>query len=313
MTIEPPVTTSNYKTAMVTINDYQVPVWKILGEGWRKIKGAWGPLLGCALLLFLIPIVFIDIPKQFVPYTLWRLFSIYTLLFYFCLVALQFRMLMLGVQWVEGREIHIRMLFEYLKPRHLKHVGLLIICFLVRVFLPIALLFFLLGMVSAEFRETIWRMENTIILSLGLIVFILGISYWALRYMMALPLVFQRKISAWTAMTMAARGFDRHWFKLMLLFSTQYFASVLVGILGALITTVIMFQIDTSVAANAFMMNLLVSPKAFSQFSAIFFYIFSFCMTLLMPWLLTVYGIIYREMFADKKDESKKEVEHVGS
>ena len=292
------------------INDYQIPIWRILCEGWRKIKGAWGTLLGSALLLALLPILFVQVPDVFIEeqQPFYFAFQIYSLLFYIFMIPLQIGIWVLGVQWIAGKKIRIRMLLDYFKWSNIRKLFWLILSYLVRVWIPILLFCLLLMWV---FDQTMlpflknWLKVPVVILdvdTIGMIVgfvLVLGVAlfiimYWLIRYMMTIPLVFQKNVSPWPAMTMAAQHFDCRWFKLLLLFSTQYFLSFLLGVLVcALILWLysLAFVLPASQDWSAF----------FASTATIISFSFFFVMTLLRPWFLTVYGIVYREMFENKK------------
>jgi hypothetical protein len=299
-----------------TINDYKIPVWRILCEGWCKIKGAWGPLLGCALLLVLIPMLFVELPSLFLKDTASPLYlplRIYSFVFYILMIPLQLVIWVMGVQWIAGEKIRIRMLFDYLRLSRISKLALLILWYFVRVWLPILLFGALLMLLFYQTMPPVlgrwldvdgdgpgyfWDAEIAKRM-IGLVVVsgiaLLMITYWLMRYMMAIPLVFQKKISPWHAMSMAARAFDRRWFKLLLLFSTQYFISFLFGaLLSALIFWLYSVIVGLPDASDW---------SAFNALTAVIIpYSYLFMMTLLKPWFLTVYGIAYHEMFANKKE-----------
>jgi hypothetical protein len=280
----------------IEIRQYEVPIFKTLGDGWRQLKdGNWKPLLGASLLIFLLQTLLIDVPTYFIDennLVSFTLFLAYSFLIYiFITFPLRAGFMMLGVHLVVGQHIKTRQIFNYLKLQIIGQLFLLTLCFLVRIGIPLLIIW------APIYLMSFFPMIAFLVVTLPRVIFFAYMAiaslitvYIFIRYIMAIPLMLDKKISAWKAMTFAARAFNQHWFKLYLLVLMQFVLGILPGtLLGLAIFTV-------GYLVSSLILITLAMP------------VFAIGIVFMMPWWMTVYGVLYQKMFG-----SEKGVAHAGS
>jgi hypothetical protein len=317
------------------VNNYDIAVFRTLWDSFKKIEGAWKPLLGAAFLMFVLQYVLVDLPENLVastkiesvdnncwalneeakkkcdaaineyvakpeptskagdtPKNLW-LFLASLLISIFIMLPLNAGLWMLGVKWVGEQQVRTLDIFRYWRLRYIGKLFLLMLWFVIRVGLPILLVLALLtmgiffGLGSEKFlhllntTEALWALLITIPwwgIVVPSVLFAIIMAYLIFPYFFAAPLVLTKKMSVWQAITLAGQVFRKHGLKILLVFFIQ---SVVIGLCVFSLFLLLVAFLSNTVAVSI---------------------ILGLIGVLLMPWYITLYGVVYHKMFENNKE-----------
>lgn len=207
--------------------DYDFKIGDVISEAWKKTSGLKGPFWGALILIVLI----------------------------FMVVGLVLTVALVGVGGAGGAEGGSRGQVSIVAQLIINLVmfaisyplvaGIIMMGVRRSVDLPISfkLVFSYFGFAGTIIVAAILM---TILTSIGYLLLFLPGLYLAVAYMLAIPLIVEKKLGAWQAMEASRRAITHHWFKVFFLFFLMMLIAIVSAIplfLGLIWTYPMMFNV----------------------------------------------------------------------
>lgn len=191
------------------IKPYDFHVWAIFKEGWQRAKGVKGIILAAFLIYCLAQIFAVGVKNWLDTISLPLLQAfVGFMLMVFLQLPLKVGLVMMSVDRAVGFPIKIRMVFRYFGwDNGMKLLRLIL--WLVAIFIPFIFVMIVAGMMVGHGLLTTFPIQKIVLF----VLIMLALLYLMVSYAMVIPLMFEKNLSAGTALTISRKAVTQHWFK----------------------------------------------------------------------------------------------------